>query len=228
MSSKQRISIGYGLLCIALGGLWLMHAMAILPWRLDDYIFSWRFLIVVIGALVLVKNPQSVFGILILAVGGISTITYYWDLPEGWENYLPPIALIFVGLILILRPNPDRPKFDTTDENVINKATVLGKYEGKFNSVLFKGGYISSFMGSNVIDFSSSHLGKEKVTIYSSNTMGNCLIIIPKGWHLSFNNKNILGSNVDKCDKTDSTVNKEGTLEIIGTNFLGKLTVMTM
>lgn len=226
MNSNKRISLGYGLLCFCLGGLWLMHAMEILPWRLSDYVFSWRFLLVVIGLLITIKNPRSVFGLLVLAVGGISTMTYYWNLPDGWEDFVPPIALMIVGLILLLRSNPERAKFDTSDENVINRATVLSKFDTKVNCMLFKGGYISALFGRNRIDFSVSHLGKESVPIYCSNIFGNSTLIIPKGWDVKFKNKNIFGSNEDARNTVETSMNKEGILEISGTNFLGKLRVV--
>lgn len=225
MSSKHRVSIGYGLFCLLLGGLWLMHTLEIIPWRIDDYLFSWRFLLVVIGMFIVIKDSKSIFGLLVLSTGAISTVTYFWHLPDGWENFLPPIALIIVGLIFLLRPDPEREKFDVNDANVLNRATVFSKSEYKVNCTLFKGGYLSAMFGSNVVDFSGAHLGKENVILHCVSTFGNNKIIIPQGWDVTFKNRNIIGST-DDIRTINSGIEKEGVLEITGNNFFGKLTIV--
>jgi predicted membrane protein len=225
MNSNKRTSLGYGLLCLSLGGLWLLHTMEKLPWWISDYVFSWPFLLVVIGLFIVIKNPRSVFGLLVLGTGAVSSIAKFWNLPEGWEGFLPPVALIFVGLILIFRPNPNRAKFDKSDANVLNRATVFGSFKHQVTSVLFKGGFLTSVFGSNIVDFTRSHLGSDTVIIHCTNVFGNSELIVPQGWDLKLNTNNILGSTEDKRYITDPSLEKEGVLEVTGFTLFGSLEI---
>lgn len=225
MGTTRRMSLGYGLLCLALGGLWLLDEMGHLPYMIHDYVFSWRFLLVVIGAFILIKNSRSVFGMLVLAAGIISSATRIWQLPQGWEDFLPPLALIIVGAVLLLRPNPHRPKADASDENVLNRATVFGSFKHQMTTVLFKGGFLTAVFGSNLIDFTKSHLGKEHVTIQCSSVFGSSILIVPQGWDIKLNTSNILGSTEDKRYITDPSIAKEGVLEVTGFTLFGSLEI---
>lgn len=226
MENKKNLNLAYGLLCLSLGGIWLADTMGALPWQMSDYIFSWRFLLVVIGVFALVKNSRSVFGILVLASGLISTTTYFWVLPEGWEDFLPPVALMVVGLVLLLRPNRGKtPKLDTSDENVLNRATVFGSYNNKVTSVLFKGGYLTSVFGSNVVDFTKAHLGKDEVVMQCTSVFGSTVLIVPQNWEVKLETSNVLGSTEDKRYITDRVIEKEGTLIVSGLSLFGSLEV---
>lgn len=225
MNANRRMSISYGLLCLALGGIWLLHSMELLPWRVSDYVFSWRFLLVIIGLFAVAKNNRSVFGLLVLSAGLLGSVTYFWQLPEGWETFLPPIALIAVGAVLILRPNPDRPKFNSSDENVLNRATVFGSFNHKVTSVLFKGGYLTAVFGSNMVDFSKAHLGNETVLLHSVNIFGSAALVVPDNWDVKLDTVNVLGSTEDKRFITDMVVEKEGTIVVSGLCLFGSLTV---
>lgn len=225
MESNKRISFGYGLLCLSLGGLWLLNTMGELPWRVSDYVFSWPFLLIVIGLFVVIKNPRSVFGLLVLGAGAVTSITRYWDLPEGWENFLPPIALMLVGLILLLRPNPKRKKFDTSDVNVLNRATVFGAFKHQMTSILFKGGFLTAVFGSNIIDFTKSHLGEDNVVLHCTSVFGSSELIVPQNWDVKLNTNNILGSTEDKRYITDPSIQSEGSLEITGFTLFGSLEI---
>lgn len=225
MNSNKRTSIGYGILCLSLGGLWLMNTMGTLPWRISDYVFSWPFLLIVIGLFIVIKNPRNVFGLLVLGAGAVTSVTRFWNLPEGWENFLPPIALMFVGLILLLRPNPNRAKFDKSDANVLNRATVFGSFKHQVTSVLFKGGFLTSVFGSNIVDFTRSHLGSDNVSIHCTNVFGSSELIVPQGWEVKLNTSNILGSTEDKRYITDPSLEKEGVLVITGFTLFGSLEI---
>lgn len=202
-----------------------MNTMGTLPWRISDYVFSWPFLLIVIGLFIVIKNPRNVFGLLVLGAGAVTSVTRFWNLPEGWENFLPPIALMFVGLILLLRPNPNRAKFDKSDANVLNRATVFGSFKHQVTSVLFKGGFLTSVFGSNIVDFTRSHLGSDNVSIHCTNVFGSSELIVPQGWEVKLNTSNILGSTEDKRYITDPSLEKEGVLVITGFTLFGSLEI---
>ena len=225
MNSNKRISLGYGLLCLSLGGLWLLHTLEKLPWRLSDYVFSWPFVLVVLGLFIVIKNPRNVFGLLVLGAGAVTSVGRFWNLPEGWEDFLPPVALMFVGLVLLLRPNPNRAKFDKGDANVLNRATVFGSFTHQVTSVLFKGGFLTAVFGSNVVDFSRAHLGTDEVNLHCTNVFGSTEIILPQGWDVKLNTSNVLGSTEDRRYAIDPLVHNEGTLVISGFTLFASLEI---
>lgn len=225
MTANRRMSVSYGLICLLLGAIWLLHTMELLPWRVSDYVFSWRFLLVVLGFLAMAKNNRSVLGLLLLTLGALSSATYFWHLPDGWATYIPPVALLAVGSVLILRPNPDRPRFDSSDENVLNRATIFGSFNHKVTSVLFKGGNLTVIFGSNKVDFSKAHLGDETVRLHIINIFGSAMLAVPDSWDVSLDTVNILGSTEEKRFVSDAVVAKEGTLVVTGVCLFGSLLV---
>ncbi len=225
MNEKQRINLGYGLMCLILGTFWLLYTMELLPWRISNYMLSWRFLLMVVGTAILIKSRRNFIGLLSLGAGVAFSITQFITLPEGWETYLPPIALIIVGAILLLKPSGDRKKFDTQNNQVINEATILHKSTYKISSLLFKGGYITSILGKNTIDLTKTHLACEEVLVETTCVMGKICIIVPENWNIKINTNNILGSSYDNRLILQAPSNIEGTLTISGTVFMGNIEV---
>ncbi len=226
MENKKRVNLVYGLLCLSLGSLWLLNTMGRLPWQLTEYLFSWRFLLVLIGSLIIIKDSRSVFGLLVFATGLVSTVALFWNLPDGWEDFLPPVALMLVGLILVLRPSrANRPKLDIDEANGLNRATLFGNYKSTVTSVLFKGGYLSAVFGNNLVDFTRAHLGKEVVQVQCTNIFGSSVLIVPANWDVKIETLNVLGSSEDKRIITDLVSEKEGTFIVSGLTLFGNLKI---
>lgn len=226
MENKKRVNLAYGLLCLSLGGLWLLNTMGRLPVELNEYLFSWSFLLVLIGVLIIIKNSRSVFGLLVLATGLVSTVASVCNLPQGWENFLPPVALMLVGFILIVRPHrANRTNLDADDTHVLNRATLFGSYKSTVTTVLFKGGYLSAIFGNNLIDFSRAHLGKDDVQVQCTHVFGGSVLIVPANWDVKIETLNIFGSSKDKRIITDSILEKEGTFIVSGLTLFGNLKI---
>lgn len=223
MTNNKRTSLRYGVLCLGLGSIWLLHTMEKLPWQLDNYLFSWRFLLVVIGLFIMAKNSRSVFGLLVLATGAVASVAHFWHLPYGWEDFLPPVVLMVVGFILILRPSKERLKMDASDANVLNRATVFGSFNYSATSVLFKGGFLTSIFGNNRVDFTNAHLGADNVNLECTNVFGNTVLIVPENWEVKLNTTNILGSSNDMRFIQAVVGEKEGVLTITGLTLFGNL-----
>lgn len=225
MDNNRRLGLGYGVICLILGGIWLLNTMGLLPWQLSDYLHTWRFLLVLIGSVLLVKRPRSAFAMVTMGVGLVSSIGHFWHFPMGWENYLPPIALIVVGLVLLLRNKATKPVVDMSSDS-INLATVFGNVQDNVTAVLFKGGYLSCIFGSNTIDMSQAHLGQDEVVLHVFSLFGTNTIIVPTSWEVEIVMTNILGNTKDNSRSIHESLQREGVLRIQGTNVLGNLKVL--
>jgi len=225
MENKRRINISYGLLCLLLGGLWLLYTMGRLPDAISDYVFSWRFMLIVIGLFIIIKDRRSFFGLLLMAGGIIFSVADLWQLPDGWENYLPPSALIFVGLILLLRPSGEKKNIDPNDVNAINRATIFGDYKHQVTSILFKGGFLTAVFGANTVNFTKAHLGADEVFLHITSVFGSNVIVVPEHWDVKLETVSILGSSDDQRFVSDAVADKEGTLIVKGTVLFGDFKV---
>lgn len=227
MEKNIKVSFAYGVLCLILGSLWLLHTMALLPWQLSEYLLTWRFLLVIVGVFIIVKNNKSIFGLLVFAAGLVSSAVYFWDMPEGWENYLPPIALMIVGGVLVLRPLKERIMNSSSPigDDSVNRATIFGSFNQVVTSILFKGGYLSAILGTNKVDFTKTHLGQESVNVRSTTIFGTNILVVPDSWDLEVSVVNIFGSTSDQRVIVDSGKEKEGTLHISGLNLFGTLKI---
>lgn len=225
MENNKRLNLGYGLMCLILGGLWLLNTMDLLPWQLTEYLFSWQFLLVIVGSIMLIRRPKSTSGLVMISGGLLFSVSKFWSLPLGWEKFLPPIALLAVGALLVLRTLNINSSRAIDDECDINQATVFGNLRHSFTAVLFKGGYLSAIFGSNTIDFTSAHLGKEEVRLNVTTVLGNNTLQFPPSWEVRVETTNILGTTKDDSLMTYSKGPVEGVIIISGVNILGQLKI---
>ncbi len=222
MDFRRQRNLAYGFLCLAIGSIWLFHTMEVLPPRLSAYVSTWRFLLLVLGSFVFVKDKR--FGSIILIVGTVATIAYFWILPTGWQYFLPPTALILFGLSLVLR-SLRRKKLSLNDEHALNHATVFGRFHYKVNSLGFKGGYLTSFFGNSVVDFTAAQLDNAHATLRCNSIFGNATIIVPQDWVVKIKTVNIFASAKDRRSVADALNVKESTLIISGLSLFGSVKI---
>lgn len=212
-------------MCLTLGGLWLLNTMGLLPWELTEYLFSWQFLLVIIGCVILIRRPKSTSGLVVLGGGLFFSVSKFWSLPLGWEKFLPPIALLAVGALLVFRTLNINTSRIIDDECDINQATIFGNLRYSVTAVLFKGGYLSAILGSNIIDFKSAHLGKEEVRLNVTTVLGRNTLQFPPSWEVRVETTNILGTTKDDSSMTYSKGPIEGVIIISGVNILGQIKI---
>lgn len=94
-------NVTFGLVVLIIGTVWLLKTMGIL---IPGWILSWPMVLIGIGVVVLVKhNFQSIGGAVLLLVGSYFLLKREYLIPIEFEQYLLPVGLILLGIIIMFR-----------------------------------------------------------------------------------------------------------------------------
>jgi predicted membrane protein len=189
-----------GLILVVVGAALLSRQMGV---DIPDWALTWETLIIVIG---LFFGARRMFRpgtwMIMVAVGAAFVIDHYTDI--SIHEYIWPLAIIFFGLLMILRPRRRRKRdwkswsieSDSTDDTFeIN--SVFGGSKKKVMSKDFQGGEINTVFGGNDIDFSQADFNS-KATIEVNIVFGGTKLIVPAHWKIQSNVDCVFGTVEDK------------------------------
>ena len=97
----KRVLLG-GIL-IFLGGLFLLNTMNVLDFRFTNVIFSWPFIMLVIGLFVLVNTEKKFLGGVLSGIGALFLIPRVFPQIDYDGGIIIPIFLIILGVYIILK-----------------------------------------------------------------------------------------------------------------------------
>ena len=201
-SGNRHLAIG--LIIIAIGVIWLLDKMNLIPLWFDDVIFSWGTLFIVIGVLALLNRGNKLPGLIfiILGVGFIlGKFNFYWfDLDLIW-----PILIIIIGLAIIFRNrlgpsrDADGAEIRDNDPDFFEVTSVFGGGEKIVTSHNLKGGQCTAVFGGSEINLVNAQLSESHDTIIDIFTIfGGVTIIVPPDWEVVNDVQTILGGYSDK------------------------------
>jgi len=97
----KRILLG-GILII-LGGIFLLNTMNIMHFRIAHVIFSWPFIMFVIGLFVLVNTEKKFLGGILCGIGALFLIPRIFPEIDYDGGIIIPIFFIILGVYIILK-----------------------------------------------------------------------------------------------------------------------------
>ena len=100
-SIDKRVLLG-GIL-IFLGGLFLLNTMNILNFRITNVIFSWPFIMMMIGLFILINTEKKFLGGVLSGIGAIFLLPRIFPQIDYDGGIIFPIFLIILGAYIILR-----------------------------------------------------------------------------------------------------------------------------
>ncbi len=213
-SSDSRLIIG--LLFLVLGVYFLLNNFNLIPFAIPRYVVSWQTLLIVIGILIIATSDKKGGGIVLVAVGSLfllSDIFYIsiWDIVYRFW----PLAFVLIGISLLIRRNQEKKRLnDTTLLEVIDESAILGSNENIVTSDYFRGGRITSILGSNEINLTNCHLADGVQVIDVFVLFGSTEIVVPSDWNVKVNVSPILGGFEDKR-RFHQTYSPEATKQVI-------------
>lgn len=213
-----------GLILLLAGVLLLAYKMGA---PIPGWIFTWPVLLILIGFLIGIKSKfQNPGSLIMILIGSIFLADK--TLPGiDFNNYLVPVLLIGIGLIVIFRPKNERCRGrrfhndsgnesfagnlkPTTENNLnpeesmdinsgerINVQAILGGIKRNVQSKNFKGGAILSFLGGSEISFMQADI-QNPVVLEVNNVFGGTKLIIPSNWDVQNNISAVFGGVEDK------------------------------
>ena len=217
--------VGTGLLLLLAGGLLLAYKMGA---PIPGWLFSWPVILIAVGLLVGLKSKFQNPGAFIMILIGAIFLADRSIPGVDFHNYLIPVLLMGIGLIVIFRPknhqctkndpgmNPGREAWKNNIETNPEHFTAPGKtlYEadhGEYINVqaifggIKKGIQSKNFKGGEIISFmGGSEINfmqadiQAPVVLEVNNVFGGTKLIIPSNWDVQNNISAIFGGVEDK------------------------------
>ncbi len=216
--SHRRGKVLAGLIIMGIGSLFLAREMgAYIP----HWIFSWKVLLIVIGIYVGIKHSFRNAGWLIPIFIGTAFLLRD-NFPElGISHYIWPIALIFIGLMIIFKPRRKKCgnhryrrwerhqnwqqkneqwaqwQEKKNSDNYLELNAVFAGMEKNIITKDFKGGEINVVFGGAEVNLSQADING-RVELEINNVFAGTKLIVPAHWEIKSEITAVLGSVEDK------------------------------
>jgi len=222
----KRILLG-GIL-IFLGGIFLLNTMNILNFRIANVIFSWPFIMLVIGLFVLVNTEKKFLGGVLSGIGALFLIPRIFPEVDYDGGIIIPIFLIILGMYIIIKKRKTETgtefTFDTSKMNKdkIDDVSIFGGGTKIISSNNFQGGNITAIFGGSEINLINCQLAEGDNVLDVLCVFGGTTIILPKEWNVVINVTSVLGGFSNKAIRNPSIViDQARTLHIKGLAMFG-------
>ena len=207
---NKRITVG--IILIFLGAIFLFNTLDIFSFRVTHVIFSFPFILMIIGILIMVNSSKKVFGGILTGIGVV------WLLPRIFPeiNYggdvILPLVFIGLGIYIIFKHTQKRREYisgfqrdATIDKDIIEDVAIFGGGTKIITSENFKGGSITAIFGGSEIDLTNCKMAEGNNIIDILALFGGTTIIIPKDWNVQINITPVFGGFSNKTVKLPTT-----------------------
>lgn len=210
-----------GILLIIAGLILIINKSAVLPEPLgnfiDDIIFSWQMLLIVIGVITLTGSGNKTPGIVLIAVGGFFLIPeLFTDFFRSF-NFFWPALFIVIGVVLLLNSKRLGKTLNYSTSNkadYIDYTNIFSGAERQLITENFQGGKITSIFGGGEVDLTRSSLAPGENAIEITCIFGGTTIIVPESWNIILDVTPILGGFSDSR-KLRGDVMKDNTRSLV-------------
>jgi len=235
--------IGSGIFLLLAGFLLLAYKMGA---PIPGWLFTWPVLLIAIGLFTGIKsrfhNPGSFILILIGSVFLADQSIPGIDL----HRYIPPIILIGLGFLFLLRPRRgrcygsyrrhrwERNNFGAYEaqnstarvnsEEYLDIHSVLGGVKKNIQSKNFKGGEIVCFMGGAEISFMQADI-QHPVVLEINNVFGGTKLVIPGNWEVQTEISAVFGGVEDKRNFQNSIPDPDKKIILRGSCVFGGIEI---
>ena len=198
--SNNRIIIG---IVLVMAGLFLViRNTGFFPDFIDDVVFSWQMLLVVIGLVMTIGASEKTAGIIVMAVGGFFMIPLLFRETFHMYNMFWPSIFIIVGVIFIVSRGKNWNRANMISKGVIGDdyvdyVNVFSGGERQVVSQNFRGGKISAVFGGIELDLTKAGLAPGVSELEIACVFGGATLIVPDDWYITIDVTPILGGFSD-------------------------------
>lgn len=193
-----------GILLVIAGFILILEKTTVLPAPLDnfidDIIFSWQMLLIVIGLVTLTGSGNKTPGIVLIAVGGFFLIPELFSDYFNSFNFFWPAIFIVVGVVLLInsRRLGDKLQYSTGNKaDMIDYVNVFSGAERQLITDNFMGGKVTSIFGGGEVDLTRSSLAPGNNLLEITCIFGGTTLIVPESWNVIIDVTPILGGFSD-------------------------------
>ena len=229
-----------GIILIAIGVIYLLKSFY---FPIDIEIFSFPFILIVIGIIIMLNSGNKLFGAIVFIFG---LLLYFGDHITIW-----PFFFILWGIYIIFKhrtrrhrvfenpqpgsnpdlkqdqkPDPDFEKKRFYDSSIrrdyLDDVSVFGGGHKVIHSDSFKGGNITAIFGGSEIDLTQCKLAPGENIIDVVIIFGGSTIVVPNNWDVILNVTPLFGGFSNKKSRyVSSGTEPSGTLIIKGVVLFG-------
>lgn len=241
-TERNRKGFVTGLFIIGLGVLWLLSEMGL---RIPRWLFSWEMILIAIGTFIgISSNFRKPASYILIAVGLFFMLDDLYIIPWEIREYLWPVLVIIVGVIVLVRPgknryvtvDPDNPNDPTAKYHVgdvemdpADRLDTVSIFNGIKKNILsknFVGGETVSIFGGTELDLSRADFSKP-ITIESVVIFGGLKLIVPPNWEVRTNVVSIFAGVEDKRVSSIQVVPDDKILIITGVTIFGGIDIVS-
>ena len=193
-----------GILLVIAGFILILEKTTVLPAPLDhfidDIIFSWQMLLIVIGVITLAGSGNKTPGIVLIAVGGFFLIPELFSDYFRSFNFFWPALFIVIGVVLLInsRRLGDRLQYSTGSKaDMIDYVNIFSGAERQLITDNFMGGKVTSVFGGGEVDLTRSSLAPGNNVVEVTCIFGGTTLIVPESWNVIIDVTPILGGFSD-------------------------------
>ncbi len=198
-NSNGRVWLGAVL--IALGTLFFLRNFHFNIFNFN--IFSWPFLLLIVGLIILVNHRDSFFGLLLIIIGGIGITSNLFNLSfrsiigEYW-----PIILIIIGLYTIIKTFSKR--VDTKQDIIeaedyyLDIFSIFGERTKIVKTNNFLGGKLTSIFSDLKVSLRDSKITNPNLELEMLTIFGATEIYLPNDWEIIIKATTIFGGFEDQ------------------------------
>jgi predicted membrane protein len=202
MESQYKVNrrVMFGIILIAVGGIWILQQLGVIPPVLREILISWQMLLILIGAFSLI-NGNDVTGWILILIGGVFLIPHMVEVPWELRRLAWPVLLVVAGAVMLVRYRRkpeisirnDEKQLDFFDDFV-----VFGGREIVVNSQSLIGGRSTVIFGGSEYDLRIARLCPDGAVIDCVSVFGGNSFKIPPDWAVKNEVSTIFGAFTDK------------------------------
>ncbi len=249
-TSRVGTQLWIGLVVVLVGLGMLLRRM---DFPLPDWLFGWEMILIIVGIISGIKSKfRDVSWIIPIVIGLVFMLDDVFALRE-FRQYIWPLGIIFVGLVIAFRPRfgarrvreteaggwsaapansgtaasvapAQDSSYTISDDDQIDATAIFGGVKRSVVSKHFQGGEVVAIFGGAEINLSNADInGIVKLEVV--NVLGGTKLIVPATWDVQSTMVAIFGGVDDKRIIRPELIDPNKKLIIEGTSFLGGLEI---
>lgn len=193
-----------GIIFLLLGLYFLLNNFDLIPFTLPRYFTSWQALLILIGLLLLASRERRGGGIILVVIGVVFLLPEFLDVSVGEiVRQFWPLAFVIIGAVLLFRRSQEKKTINYFDaegnsHDYTNETSILGGNDRLITSDQFRGGKITTIIGSNEVNLVNARLadGLHELDIFT--LFGRTELTVPNDWNIKVDVTSLLGSFEDR------------------------------
>lgn len=211
-----------GIVLVLFGIAMIARSLDLFPYELEDTLFSWPMLLVVLGVIMVFTGGKNATGWILLFIGGFFMLPRITEISYSFHEIFWPVLFIAVGVLILIKTfGRVGSSNGGSDSDSIDDVAILGGNERRVSSKQFKGGKITSIFGGSQINFMEAELAEGENVIEIFTLFGGSTLIVPKDWEVKVEVTSIFGGFGDKRMFSEEKSGKKGLLVIKGMAIFG-------